>query len=64
MSPGPSGPITGKTATATGHFDFLGSDSSEDVNGNGKLDRYILPTPPDAPRVSDPGQRYGDFDVG
>ena len=41
----------GEDSNRNGVLDFLGSDSSEDVNGNGRLDRYILPTPPDAPRV-------------
>ncbi len=39
----------GEDANKNGVMDYAGTDSTEDVNGNGKLDRYILPTPPAAP---------------
>jgi hypothetical protein len=39
-------------------LDYVGTDSTEDVNGNGQLDRYILPTPPVNPRLKAvPGNR-------
>ncbi len=48
----------GEDSNRNGRLDFVGSDSSEDVNGNGILDRYILPTPPIAPRLKAiPGDR-------
>ncbi|RMF60194.1 MAG: hypothetical protein D6748_04655 [Calditrichaeota bacterium] len=39
----------GEDTNRNGVLDFLGTDSSEDVIPNGKLDRYILPTPPNTP---------------
>ncbi len=41
----------GEDSNRNNVLDFLGTDSSEDVNGNGQLDRYILPTPPSPPRL-------------
>ncbi|RMH93263.1 MAG: hypothetical protein D6681_13730 [Calditrichaeota bacterium] len=41
----------GEDTNRNGVLDFLGTDSTEDVIPNGKLDRYILPTPPSAPIV-------------
>jgi len=41
----------GEDTNRNGILDFVGTDSTEDVNGNGKLDRYILPTPPAPPRL-------------
>lgn len=41
----------GEDSNRNGRLDFLGTDSSEDVLVNGQLDRYILPTPPAAPRI-------------
>ncbi|MBU1065158.1 hypothetical protein KKC74_10190 [bacterium] len=41
----------GEDSNKNGILDFVGTDSTEDINGNGKLDRYILPTPPTAPYV-------------
>lgn len=41
----------GEDSNRNGVLDYVGTDSTEDVNRNGKLDRYVLPTPPAAPRV-------------
>ncbi|MBU4444478.1 hypothetical protein KJ656_05270 [bacterium] len=41
----------GEDSNRNGILDYAGTDSTEDINGNGKLDRYILPTPPAAPYV-------------
>ena len=41
----------GEDSNHNGVLDYLGTDSTEDVNGNGQLDRYILPTPPTPPIV-------------
>lgn len=41
----------GEDNNRNGVLDFAGTDSSEDVIQNGRLDRYILPTPPDPPRL-------------
>lgn len=40
----------GEDSNRNGTLDFLGTDSTEDLIPNGKLDRYILPTPPASPR--------------
>ncbi len=48
----------GEDSNRNGVLDFLGTDSTEDVIPNGVLDRYILPTPPAAPRFKAiPGDR-------
>ena len=48
----------GEDSNRNGQLDFVGTDSTEDVNGNGQLDRYILPTPPVNPRLKAiPGNR-------
>jgi hypothetical protein len=39
----------GEDYNRNGRLDYVGTDSTEDINGNGKLDRYVLPTPPIAP---------------
>ncbi len=39
----------GEDSNRNGILDYVGTDSTEDVNGNGKLDRYVLPTPPTPP---------------
>lgn len=39
----------GEDYNRNGTLDYVGTDSTEDVNGNGRLDRYVLPTPPVAP---------------
>ncbi len=41
----------GEDSNHNGVLDYLGTDSTEDVIPNGKLDRYILPTPPAPPRL-------------
>jgi len=41
----------GEDNNRNGRLDFVGTDSTEDLIDNGRLDRYILPTPPDAPRL-------------
>lgn len=41
----------GEDANRNGKLDFLGTDSTEDVTGDGILNRYILPTPPSPPNV-------------
>jgi hypothetical protein len=41
----------GEDNNRNGILDYAGTDSTEDVNGNGKMDRYILPTPPSPPHV-------------
>ncbi len=41
----------GEDSNRNGILDYVGTDSTEDVNGNGKLDRYVLPTPPASPRL-------------
>jgi len=41
----------GEDANRNGILDYVGTDSTEDVIPNGKLDRYILPTPPAPPRL-------------
>lgn len=48
----------GEDSNRNGILDFAGTDSTEDVNGNGRLDRYILPTPPSPPNLKViPGNR-------
>ncbi|MBL7135432.1 MAG: hypothetical protein ISS81_02420 [Candidatus Marinimicrobia bacterium] len=39
----------GEDSNRNGILDYAETDSTEDINGNGKLDRYILPTPPMPP---------------
>jgi len=39
----------GEDSNRNGLLDYAGTDSTEDINGNGQLDRYVLPTPPSAP---------------
>jgi len=39
----------GEDSNRNGILDYAGTDSTEDINDNGKLDRYVLPTPPTAP---------------
>lgn len=39
----------GEDSNRNGILDYIGTDSTEDITGNGKLDRYILPTPPAPP---------------
>jgi len=41
----------GEDSNHNGTLDFAGTDSTEDINGNGTLDRYVLPTPPNAPTL-------------
>lgn len=41
----------GEDTNRNGILDYVGTDSTEDINGNGILDRYILPTPPVPPRL-------------
>jgi len=41
----------GEDSNKNGILDFAGTDSTEDINGNGTLDKYILPTPPSPPNV-------------
>ncbi len=41
----------GEDSNRNGILDYAGTDSTEDVNGNGTLDRYVLPTPPAVPRM-------------
>jgi hypothetical protein len=41
----------GEDSNRNGMLDYVGTDSTEDVIPNGKLDRYILPTPPEPPRI-------------
>lgn len=41
----------GEDANRNGVLDYLGTDSTEDVIPNGRLDRYVLPTPPANPRL-------------
>jgi len=41
----------GEDSNRNGVLDFLGTDSTEDVIPNGKIDRYILPTPPSPPNL-------------
>ncbi|MBN2365971.1 MAG: hypothetical protein EH225_08210, partial [Calditrichaeota bacterium] len=41
----------GEDSNRNGILDYVGTDSTEDVIPNGKLDRYILPTPPAPPRL-------------
>jgi len=41
----------GEDTNRNGILDYVGTDSTEDVIPNGKLDRYILPTPPNPPKV-------------
>jgi len=39
----------GEDSNRNGILDYASTDSTEDINGNGTLDRYVLPTPPNAP---------------
>jgi hypothetical protein len=39
----------GEDSNRNGTLDYTETDSTEDINGNGHLDRYVLPTPPAAP---------------
>lgn len=39
----------GEDTNRNGILDYVGTDSTEDIIPNGKLDRYILPTPPAPP---------------
>lgn len=41
----------GEDSNQNGILDFVGTDSTEDVNGNGRLDRFVLPTPPATPQL-------------
>lgn len=41
----------GEDANRNGVLDYVGTDSTEDIIPNGRLDRYILPTPPAPPRL-------------
>lgn len=41
----------GEDSNRNGNLDYVGTDSTEDINGNGTLDRYVLPTPPSAPNL-------------
>lgn len=41
----------GEDTNRNGILDYVGTDSTEDVTGDGKLNRYILPTPPAPPKL-------------
>ena len=41
----------GEDTNRNGILDYVGTDSTEDIIPNGKLDRYILPTPPAPPHL-------------
>jgi hypothetical protein len=41
----------GEDTNRNGILDYAGTDSTEDVTGDGKLNRYILPTPPAPPTL-------------
>ncbi len=41
----------GEDKNRNGLLDFVGTDSTEDLDGNGQLTRYVLPTPPAPPNL-------------
>jgi hypothetical protein len=41
----------GEDKNRNGLLDYVGTDSTEDLDGNGVLTRYVLPTPPTPPRM-------------
>lgn len=41
----------GEDKNRNGILDFVGTDSTEDLDGNGRITRYVLPTPPLPPNL-------------